>query len=281
MVRVRSSLFVYNLATAWVIGICLAILFIVKRPNEYGGDSWRSNPNIASTFNLVSLVVLIAFGIIALLLLGLEIRLRNGWEPRSMEVFKPGCEILKMTSSLDKTRATVMVRLNGGAIDTYEADPDEMRELQVGSISHLWVIGRYISRIRLVNPIGSGPLVTQSERMAILPQMISLRSGLGVIATVWLSAYCFGFGLIVAITREVQITNGGLKRNGGIVSSEFSRGNWVPIAGMTAMIVGLIILASLGYVLHKGWDDVALEDRRSESLENRILDNRGRRGLWW
>jgi hypothetical protein len=266
MVRVRSSLFVYNLATAWVIGICLAILFIVKRPNEYGGDSWRSNPNIASTFNLVSLVVLIAFGIIALLLLGLEIRLRNGWEPRSMEVFKPGCEILKMTSSLDKTRATVMVRLNGGAIDTYEADPDEMRELQVGSISHLWVIGRYISRIRLVNPIGSGPLVTQSERMAILPQMISLRSGLGV---------------IVAITREVQITNGGLKRNGGIVSSEFSRGNWVPIAGMTAMIVGLVILASLGYVLHKGWDDVALEDRRSESLENRILDNRGRRGLWW
>jgi hypothetical protein len=209
-------------------------------------------------------------------MVAMEICLYRGWEPRFLEALKPGCEILKMTAALDRSKATVMVRLANGAIDTFEADPEEMNEIKVGSISHIWVIGKYISRIRLITPMADPDPVSQADRIAILPQTISLRTGIFLSFFLVGASYSTGVGLLMAITREAQYTIGARRRYSNASSyTEHFQGGLVPLVGVGLIVLGIVLVFILYFALKIGWDDEALESQRDDALDRRV-----RRG-WW
>lgn len=275
MFRARSSLYLINLISWWLFGSGLVFLNSVLTPNNLSHDVWRERASYVANLQGWGIGLTALAGISAATIAIMELCLYRGWEPKFLEVLKPGCEILQMTPALDGSRATVMVRLANGAIDTYEADSDEMREIQLGSVSHLWVIGKYISRIRVITPNLNVAPASRAERLAILPQSLSLGSGIPLLVFLVGSCFATGTGLLLAITREAQTTSNGTRRHPTPPITQHFEGTNVALGGVGLIVLGLSIVMVLFFYLRIGWDDAARDEYRVYRWEQSLLER------WW
>lgn len=258
MVKARSSLFFITFVIWWLTGVSCSTLLILSTPDPRISEPWRANGALVERLSHISLVLAICFATVGLCFLAVELFIRAGWEPRFLEVFRPGCEIVEK-EILPGGKSRAFVRFPSGVVETFEADRFETDELIPGSVCHLWVIGQHISRIRVIDPNVNPAPLARWERLAIRPDRNSLRSWLTILGTFFLSSYFVGLGLIVMFGHSFILTP--YKRR----SWDRERPNPILYEGTEASLLGLSFaiggIALLAYVIYlwkKGWDESTL-----------------------
>ncbi|HLO97538.1 MAG TPA: hypothetical protein VK171_02985, partial [Fimbriimonas sp.] len=173
MIRARSPFFYFNLFFGWLAAVCGCTHWAFNW-HLYG--SYPEGAPVFQTIDQMSSLTLFLAGLFFVCFIGTAIcewRISRGWEPRYLETFKPGCEIVEIRG-YEGDHATVLVKLSDGTEETYLADRQEMKELEIDSVSHLWVIGKHISRIR---KISDGPTDLKFKQLAKLRLMPGRASG--------------------------------------------------------------------------------------------------------
>lgn len=269
MVRARSAFFFSNFILAWLTLTMLVVAYHVKNPNLGAMESWRRNEEFVTRMFQLSLSFAALCGGVLLTFLILEIAIASGWEPQALEVFRPGCEIIEFQPKSPGKSATVIVRLSDRSVQTYIADREEILELEVGSIAHLWVIGKHISRIRTLQKNVMPASVLREERLDVIPQKNAFRAWSTIGVLFLLAAYISGTGFLPMIAREFVVDMG--SRRSRTISVE--SGPLVSLFGFLAFLVGAGIVFGLAYLWKRGWDDTMFEG------SNNIWDNRPFR--WW
>lgn len=250
MIRARSPFFYFNFLFAWLAGV-------------FGCLHWASNwelmgnyPEGAEVFQTIdkvsglSLALMIVFLICLAITATLEIGIGRGWEPKFLETFKPGCEVLSMSGSSGDVK--VLVRLNDGSEETYIADRDERRELQIGMICHLWVIGKYVSRIMLIAPGSAGSPHHQFARLRLAPDKPAADSAIVVGILLLVSTLLTGTGARYMIVKEFVFRSG--RSWNGTRSTSVTNGSEAVILGLVMLLAGVAIIITLCVLWKRGWD---------------------------
>ncbi len=270
MIRARSQFFLLNFVLAWLVATLGVAIFHILTPNAKATEAWRHNAAYTAHWLQTCTALIVIFGIALLVMLGIELAIAFGWEPRSLEIYRPGCQVLEFQPKSPTKSATVIVRHADGRVQSYIADREEIRQLEVDSVAHLWVIGKQISRVLILQRNVATLPPSRAERADVVPD--------GPIANGWLfvgilsliSAYLSGTGLLPMITREFVIESG--RRRTYVIYVE--QGSSVSAWGLVAFLLGVGILIGLAYLWKRGWDNEMFE-----SQYDGVGPFRGRR--WW
>ena len=269
MIRARSRFFFITFSLCWTFLIAFLDSVILARPNPLASDRWRDNESLVHGLLTFSSILAVVTALATSILLAIEWRIHRGWEPHWLEVYRPGCSILEV-EPLPLGKANLVVRLPNGEVQTYEADEEETKEVQVGSTSHLWVIGRYISRIQLISPRNNAQSVQIWEWTLIRPNEKPGLTWFFIVFFSALSSYLVAYGLVLAFGGSLIVPAIGGDENGRPYVDLYE-GQWVSFTGVTFAFVGLAIFAWLVYQWKRGWDDTFFVD----------MDGEGRTGPHW
>ena len=196
-------------------------------------------------------VASILLGIVGIALLAIEVAIRKGWEPHFLEVYRPACEILEQ-EHLPNGKSNVTVRLHTGDIEAYEADEEETKEIQVGSISHLWVIGAYISRIKFLSKSAGIYIPSGHRRFGLKPNSRPVLASITIALSTLLSGYLTAYGIVVAVggSMIVHATN-----DQGTPQPEMYMGTETSFLGLLFALGGIAIFGYVAYLWWSGWDE--------------------------
>lgn len=255
MIRARSRFFFVTFSLCWTFLIAFLDSVILARPNPLASDRWRDNESLVRGLLTFSTILAIVTAVVTGILLAIELAIHRGWEPHWLEVYRPGCSILEV-EPLPHGKANVVVRMANGEVQTFEADEEEAKEIRVGSTSHLWVIGGYISRIQLISPRNQAQSVQIWEWTLIRPNEKPGLTWFFIVLFTALSSYLVAYGLILAFGGSLIVPAIG-GDEAGQPYVDLYEGQWVSMTGVTFVFVGFAIFAWLVYQWKRGWDDTA------------------------
>ncbi len=243
MSRARTPFFYFNYIFFWLTGVCYVLWMGITRQTS---DIVHRDPYIpviahgAGIFGLICAGALFFFGI-------LEFLVWRGWEPRFLETMKPGCEVIAISPS-PGYGSTIYVRFPNGEQETYEADSKEARELQPGVTCHLWVIGKYVSRYRILEETQDRGLL---QSIALDPSLNTRDSFFSSLFMMIISAVCTGMGLAAIVTQHTTV---------GRDSNAWRSSPTIPVDGIDASIFGLVffvigvmMMIAFGGIWRMGW----------------------------
>jgi len=250
MIKARSRIFFLTFSICWAFCFGLGSFLILSRPNSSVTERWRDNEAMVHRLVSISLIGTILLGLVASVLLVLELAIRRGWEPAFMEVYRPGCTILE-SKRLPDGKSSVVVRLPSGEVQTYEADESETKEIQVGSLTHLWVIGQYVSRLQIIKPVAQAAPLALWERNAIKPNSKPFLAGTTILLSTLIGGYLTAYGMVMAFGGSVVFAP---------MSTDLYEGTEISIIGLIVAIVGISIFAFTAYQWKRGWDESYFEN---------------------
>lgn len=265
MIKARSSLFFVTYVLCWTFVVAISSYLIASRPNEIVSDRWRDNEMLVQNLIKISMVTSILVGVVGLTLLAVEYAIRKGWEPHFLEVYRPGCHILE-TKGLPEGKSQVTIRHANGEVQSYEADASEAKEVKIGSLSHLWVIGQYISRIQVVKSDFGSDRLESWERTLLKPNSRPFITWTTIIVSTVASGYLVAYGAFVAFGGSLVIPILGGNEEGK-ADADLYEGLWVNMMGLFLLLGGIATFAYLAYQWKRGWDET-LFDKLSEIREN-------------
>lgn len=224
----------------------------------FNWDLYGSYPEGADVFQTIDQMSTLTLFLAGLFLvcflcsLFCEWRISRGWEPRWLETFKPGCEILEMRGSMGD-HATVFVQLADGSSETYLADRAEMKELETGSVSHLWVIGKHISRIRKVGAAAPDFAVKMHGKLRLAPGSRKIDGVIVAFILLCVSVLFTGIGTRIMIVKEYAMAYGRTSY-GQEPRYHLFEGSNAASLGLILLGIGVAILITLCVLWKRGWD---------------------------
>ncbi|HLO97539.1 MAG TPA: hypothetical protein VK171_02990 [Fimbriimonas sp.] len=245
MSRGRSPLFYFNLFLCWLAATCFFAHWSFNWPLLAGHAEGAPILQTVDQLSTLTLFLTVLLTVGACISFFFEWRISQGWEPRFLETFKPGCQILELLAS------SVVVEHADGSTDVYVADADEMKELEIGSTCHLWVIGKHLSRIRkLESADPSKPnkglaglrLTPGVSLLDGIPKNVLLLSG---------SALLTGTGFRALVVQEMSGTTG--RRSFSERSTYTLTGADAIMGGLIEVVLGLALVGIVAIVWRKGW----------------------------
>ncbi|MDX2064431.1 MAG: hypothetical protein SFX74_01680 [Fimbriimonadaceae bacterium] len=206
---------------------------------------------------------LIAFSILWVGLTGtlawLQYRLANGWEPRQLERLIPAATVVAAIPAGDA--GSIEVRRQNGEVETYLCEPHEFAEFMAGDVIHLWVIGPYVSRHRLLarhanpaTPDMESISAYWNRRISNTTTSFTWRSWLAYGIASAVGGLLFYQGVIWMLTREISRVVDNYDESYATVYPPEHSFNW----GMGAMVVSLAILVAIIVYWRIGFSDESL-----------------------
>lgn len=259
MIHARSSIFFKTYTICWLFVVFAFSAAIVGNPSTTVTDTWRDNQAFVNNLFKVLLVVASGLGLISLTLLGIELAIRRGWEPHFLEIYRPACEILEVERLLEG-KSNVTVKLQNGSIEAYEADQAETKELEVGSLTHLWVIGAFVSRVQVFRQAEGIYIPPKMRRMGLKPNSKPFLATITIIISTALSGYLTAYGWVVAMGGSMIVP-----------SSDYDGGPWADLymgiethlVGLAIALIGMAIFGGVWYLWAKGWDETTFQGEAS------------------
>lgn len=257
IIQARSSLFFKTFSVCWAFVITLTIAVILARPNPAVSDRWRDNEVLIHRLLMISTTVTVVLGLAAVTLFVMEVAIRRGWEPAFLEVYRPGCTILEM-ERLQEGKSNVTVLHSTGETQVYEADASETPEVEVGSTSHLWVIGQYISRIQVIEHAPVIPKISLWSRVSLKPNTKPWLAGSLIVISTLLTGYATAYGLIVSLGGSLVIPQSSWPD--GRPDADLYEGTDIHLIGLTLLILGVAGFLFTAYSWYRGWDESVFEN---------------------
>ncbi len=259
MIHARSGIFFKTYTICWLFVVIAFSTAIVGNPSTTVTDIWRDNQSLVSNLFKVLLVVSSGLGLVSFTLLGIELAIRRGWEPHFLEVYRPACEILEV-EHLPDGKSNVTVKLQDGSIEAYEADRAETKDLEVGSLTHLWVIGAFVSRVQVFRRTEGVYIPSNWHRMRLKPNSKPFLAATTIIISTALSGYLTAYGGVVALGGSMIVP-----------STDYDGGPWADlymgiethIVGLVIALIGMAIFGGIWYLWAKGWDETTFQGESS------------------
>lgn len=244
MGRARSPFFYFNYVFLWLSTVCYVLWMGTTRQTS---DIVHRDPTIPMIAHGAGVLGLIFTG--GLLFFGvLELLIWRGWEPRFLETMKPGCEVIAV-SPLPGYGSTIYVQFMDGGQETYEADRSEAPDLQPGATCHLWVIGKYVSRYRILEESADRGLL---QKIALDPSLEPRNSLSSSLMMTMISALFTGMGLVAMITKHANISSNRANTWGDSHSIPLD-GIDASIFGFVFFVIGVLMMAVFGVIWRIGW----------------------------
>lgn len=153
----------------------------------------------------------------------------------------------------------VTVRDGNGNVATYEADPSEVPDVHVGSISHLHVIGPFISQIRIIQDNAAILSMNSFERESISKSRHPIASALILIVSVAVTGYMVAYGSVMISSGSLVVPFFG-ETDTGRPDADLYEDTWVNVFGLFLVLFGAGGFAFLWHRWKTGWNDESLEN---------------------
>ncbi len=259
MIQARSNLFFKTYTICWLFVAFAFSAAIVGNPSTTVTDVWRDNQSFVNNLFKALVVTSFGLGLVSFTLLGIELAVRRGWEPQFLEIYRPACEVLEV-EHLSAGKSNVTVKLHSGSIEVFEADQEETKEIVVGSVTHLWVIGAFVSRVQVFKRTEGIYIPPNWHRMRLKPNSKPFLATTTIIVSTALSGYLTAYGWVVAMGGSMIVP-----------STDYDGGPWADLytgvetnfVGLTLAMIGMAIFGGVWYLWAKGWDETTFQGETS------------------
>jgi hypothetical protein len=251
-IQVRTPLFWVHVISSVLISMAVGLRLDLLDLEE----SFKLNPQVQQTWGTVAIILLILSVPVALAALGLEIAVRQGYDPRFMRHSMVGVRVADCIPDAESGLSMLRIHHRDGRIHEYLAELNEGARLTPGDVLRLDVFGQYVVGFKILE---SRPVDMENESVgALMNRLHAPVTAYGMPRFRWLQMGLFpacglaiGLNLLPLLYREETI---------GWLGSQTYSGNeavWLFGSIVVVSILGIGFNAALWI---RGWIDYEVDD---------------------
>lgn len=266
MIRVRTPMFFPGFFGAYALigGNRLAGLAADTGPLAL--ESWRHDSGIVHALFVAGTVIAWVGGILLSLAVIGQIAIYRGWEPKILSRTLMGATVIDVHKEASGGRVTLAVP-NRPPLK-YVCDEQEFLELPVGTVAHVRVVGNQVAESRplqgeTADRIRAGMFDPSVRRSWLRASWFEESGSFGCNGWMFMlglpvfSSAMLVHGLVTLAWGEAVVSRGRYSRSYYIVT-----GTEATVAGMSSLLIALVVLAVVVVVWIRGWDPNDFERNR-------------------